>query len=155
MSENVFELDFPLGGTITLELSQFELGHLAYRIREMELSESKLDQEAAQQLADKIEAALKSPRSDNTLERVAELREFARDIVELAHEGDLEPCQVYEIGTRRGIIKVEEMTVPCVPHDEQCGLCCKCAEGADDGEVVDCYRLNPELFPVPQEGEQR
>lgn len=95
--------------------------------------------------AEALEAWNKRTTQPNLLERV---REFAREIIELAHEGDVDSGQVYEIGTRTGVIRIEEKTVPCVPDDETCEACCGCAEHAEHGEVVDCYRLNPELFPV-------
>lgn len=75
--EATFELDFPLGGTVSIELNQFELGHICGLVRDMELSESKLDNQAAIELARKIEAALKTDTTQpSLLERVRELREW-------------------------------------------------------------------------------
>lgn len=100
---------------------------------------------SARKVATVYEEAIKAWNTRALDERV---KEFAREIIELAHEGDVDSGQIYEVGTRTGVMRVEYKTVPCVPCDETSEFCCACAEHADHGEVVDCYRLNPELFPA-------
>lgn len=52
---------------------------------------------------------------------------------------NLDGFELQETAFRFGVLVADQRTVPCSPD------ACGCAEYCDDGEVVTCYRLAPDV----------
>lgn len=70
---------------------------------------------------------------------------FAADTLRNFWESSLEGDELQELGVKHGLLIPEERTVPC-------GEICTCAEYADEGDTLACYRYSPALLAALQEG---
>jgi hypothetical protein len=84
---------------------------------------------------DNVDLALKA------IDPTPDYRSFAKSILDgWPDPYSVDGADLQEIAFKHGVLTKESRKVPC---GENCG----CSEYVDEGDVVDCYRLNADLTP--------